>query len=532
MLRGGAALERDALFIHYESRWYAGPPARYAFDERFKRYDDGRLFDLVVDPNEQSPLDPANLAPEDTARVEAIDALLASKPGAIRTAGAWRPPTPGVNRWTPPAHRPNILLFIADDMTYSDAGALGNPQVHTPNLDRLADQGTTFTHMYTATAMCSPTRHMLYTGQYPVRSGAYPNHAKARPGTKSVVHYLTGLGYRVGLAGKSHVAPEEVYPFEKVAGRDLDPGRIGEFIGRDGEQPFALIVASTEPHQPWSKGDPSRYDAASLELPPWFVDTPETREALTRYYAEITFMDGQLGQVLDLLREHAAHENTLTMFYSEQGISGPLAKWTLYEAGIRTSLVARWSRRIPTGRTSAALLQINDLLPTWIEAAGGAVPTEIEGRSMLDLLLEPGPKHRDVVYGVQTTTGIIANLEPYPIRSVRDDRYKLIWNIAHENRFTNLVTEENRDGFYFSWRDAGETDPAAKALYERYQRRPEFEFFDLEADPHELSNLAHDPSHKERLAAMHARLRAWMEDQGDLGLQTEIEAPQHQSRPR
>ena len=79
--------------------------------------------------------------------------------------------------------------------------------------------------------MCSPTRHMLYTGQYPVRSGAYPNHAKANPGTKSVVHYLSGLGYRVGLAGKSHVAPQEVYPFEKVAGRDLDPGRIGEFIG-------------------------------------------------------------------------------------------------------------------------------------------------------------------------------------------------------------------------------------------------------------------------------------------------------------
>ena len=534
MLTGsGPAPDRDALFIHYESRWYAGPPARYAFDERFKRYDDGRLFDLAADPGEQSPLDAASLAPEDAARVEAIDALLASKPGAVRIADAWRPSgDDGQPRFQPPAHRPNILLFVADDMTFSDAGALGNPQVHTPNLDRLAEQGTTFTHMYTATAMCSPTRHMLYTGQYPVRSGAYPNHAKANPGTKSVVHYLSGLGYRIGLAGKSHVAPEEVYPFEKVAGRDLDPGRIGEFIGRDANQPFALIVASTEPHQPWSKGDPSRYDAASVELPPYFVDTPETREALTRYYAEITFMDGQLGQVLDLLEEHAAHQNTLTMFYSEQGISGPLAKWTLYEAGIRTSLVARWSRRIPAGRTSGALLQINDLLPTWIEAAGGAVPPEIEGRSMLGLLLEPGPKHRDVVYGIQTTTGIIANVAPYPIRSIRDERYKLIWNIAYENRFTNLVTEENRDGFYFSWRDAAETDPAAQALYERYQHRPEFEFFDLEADPHEMTNLAEAPDHRERIAALHARLQAWMDDQGDLGLQTEIEAPQHQSRPR
>ena len=67
MLQGGPALDRDALFIHYESRWYAGPPARYAFDERFKRYDDGRLFDLAADPNEQSPLDPAGLGPEGAA---------------------------------------------------------------------------------------------------------------------------------------------------------------------------------------------------------------------------------------------------------------------------------------------------------------------------------------------------------------------------------------------------------------------------------------------------------------------------------
>jgi len=530
MLTGGPPLKREALFIHYEPRWYAGPPARYAFDERFKRYEDGRLFDLLADPNEQSPLDAAELAPEDAARVEAIDAHLASVPGSIRLAGAWRPPDSTVNRFRPPAHRPNILFFMADDMTYSDAGALGNPEVHTPNLDRLAAQGTTFTHMYTATAMCSPTRHMLYTGQYPVRSGAYPNHAKANAGTKSVVHYLSGLGYRVGLAGKSHVAPVEVYPFEKVAGRDLDNGRIGEFIARDPSQPFALIVASTEPHQPWSRGDSSRYDASALTLPPWFVDTPETREALTRYYAEITFMDGQLGRVLDLLETHGAHENTLTMFYSEQGISGPLAKWTLYEAGIRTSLIARWSRRIPAGRTSAALLQINDLLPTWIEAAGGSPAPEIEGRSMLGLLLEPGPKHRDFVYGIQTTTGIIANLEPYPIRSIRGERYKLIWNLAHENRFTNLVTEENRDGFYFSWRDAAETDPAARELYQRYQYRPEFEFFDLHTDPHELTNLADAPEHGERIQGLLGKLRAWMTDQGDRGLETELEARQHQTR--
>ena len=427
--------------------------------------------------------------------------------------------------------RPNILLFIADDMTYSDAGALGNPMVDTPNLDRLARAGTVYTHMFTATAMCSPTRHMIYTGQYPVRSGAYPNHAHAYGDTRSVAHYLTDLGYRVGLAGKLHVNPETVYPFERIGDWSLHFDLIGEFIGRDPEQPFVLIVGSNEPHQPWDKGDPSLYDATQIDLPPYFVDTAATREALTRYYAEITYMDGELGLILDLLEQHGAHDDTLTMFYTEQGMGGPFAKWTLYDAGVRASLVVHWSGRVPAGRTSSALLQVNDLLPTWIEAAGGVPSPEIEGQSMLDLLLEAGPNHRDVVYGIQTTTGIVANLEPYPIRSIRGERYKLIWNLVPGNRFTNLVTEQDRSGFYFSWRDAGEADAHARDLFERYQHRPEFEFFDLQADPHEMTNLAEMAEHRERIDAMLGQLQAWMREQGDRGLQTEIEAPQRQGTP-
>ncbi len=138
---------------------------------------------------------------------------------------------------------PNILLYMADDMTWRDANTFGNAAVHTPTLDRLAEEGTTFTHVFTATAMCSPTRHMLYNGQYPVRSGAYPNHAKARLRTKSMVHYLRALGYRVGLAGKSHVAPDSVYRFERLSWGHPDLDAIRRFITRSTSQPFALIVA-------------------------------------------------------------------------------------------------------------------------------------------------------------------------------------------------------------------------------------------------------------------------------------------------
>jgi uncharacterized sulfatase len=118
--------------------------------------------------------------------------------------------------------------------------------------------------------MCSPTRHCIYTGLYPVSSGAYPQRTFAKPGTQSIVHYLKPLGYRVALNGKSHVAPKSVFPFEYARagkrGKQIDWPAVEELLSdsAQNESPFCLFVCSTEPHQPWNKGDVSRYDAARL----------------------------------------------------------------------------------------------------------------------------------------------------------------------------------------------------------------------------------------------------------------------------
>ena len=117
--------------------------------------------------------------------------------------------------------RPNFLFIIADDLTHSDLGCYGG-QAHTPNIDGLAGEGMRFTRCFQAAPMCSPTRHNIYTGLYPVKSGAYPNHTFAKDGTKSVVHYLKPLGYRVALSGKQHIAPAEVFPFER-SGKQNNP---------------------------------------------------------------------------------------------------------------------------------------------------------------------------------------------------------------------------------------------------------------------------------------------------------------------
>ncbi|HEY1109284.1 MAG TPA: sulfatase-like hydrolase/transferase, partial [Opitutaceae bacterium] len=111
------------------------------------------------------------------------------------------------------ADRPNFLIIIADDLNWRDLGCTGSPDVKTPNIDRLASEGMTLRKMYTPAATCSPLRHALYTGLFPIRSGAYPNHTMVDKTTKSLFNHLKERGYRVAVHGKSHVTPPESFPY-------------------------------------------------------------------------------------------------------------------------------------------------------------------------------------------------------------------------------------------------------------------------------------------------------------------------------
>jgi uncharacterized sulfatase len=284
------------------------------------------------------------------------------------------------------AQKPNFVFVIADDCTYRDIGCYGG-QAHTPNIDRLASEGMLFTRCFQAAPMCSPTRHNIYTGLYPVKSGAYPNHTFAKAGTRSVVHYLKPLGYRVALSGKRHIAPPEVFPFENLPAVGNNPNfkLIDEFMAeckRSGT-PFCLFACSNEPHSPWNKGDPSRYDAEKLELPPYFVDTPQTRKNLVLYLAEITYYDGQVGECLALLDKHGLADDTMVIVVSEQGSSFPFGKWTCYDTGLQSAFVARWPGKIKPGTISEAMIEYVDVLPTYVDLAGGTPDPVLDGKSLV-----------------------------------------------------------------------------------------------------------------------------------------------------
>ncbi|MEM7315730.1 MAG: sulfatase, partial [Planctomycetota bacterium] len=276
----------------------------------------------------------------------------------------------------------NFVFIIADDCTAHDIGCYGG-QAHTPNIDALAGQGMRLTRCFQAAPMCSPTRHNIYTGQYPVKTGAYPNHTRTYDHVKNVCHYLGDLGYRVALSGKRHIGPAKVFPFEYSGKKNPDMKVIDKLFGecKDSQTPFCLFACSNEPHSPWDKGDASRYPPEKIKLPPYLADTPVLREAFSRYLAEITYYDDQVGQILKLIDKHQLRDETMVMVVSEQGNGFPMAKWTCYEAGLASAMVVRWPGKIAAGSESSALVEYTDILPTFVEVAGGQPAAELDGRS-------------------------------------------------------------------------------------------------------------------------------------------------------
>ncbi len=421
---------------------------------------------------------------------------------------------------------PNFLLIIADDCTCRDLGVYGG-QAKTPHLEKLASQGMKFTHCFQAASMCSPTRHALYTGLYPVKSGAYPNHTMAYHWVKSIAHYLQSAGYSTHLSGKTHVSPKSVFPFKysvRPGDDNPDPAAFAKTLRQSEEsrQPFLFIAASHEPHGPWNKGDPSQYPPSSLKLPPVFVDTPDTREAFSRYLAEVTYFDSQVGELVGLLDRSLLRDNTLVIVLSEQGNSFPFAKWTCYDAGLGSAFITRWPGKVKPGLVNDALVEYVDVVPTFLEAAGFTCPEILDGRSFLPLLTGATTTHKTHVFGMQTTRGVTGGSEYYGIRSVRDSRYRYIRNLTPEAAFSNSVTM----GYPFkSWkRKADGGDTHARRLVDDYQHRPAEELFDCESDPWNRNNLASDTKFTSQLNDLRSRLDLWMKQQGDEGQATEMKA--------
>jgi N-sulfoglucosamine sulfohydrolase len=429
----------------------------------------------------------------------------------LAALAAARPATGAIER----APRPNLLLYVVDDLGMNDAGCYGNAAIKTPGLDRLAAQGTRFANAYATCATCSASRSSILTGMQ--------NHATAQYGHAHDYHHfrtyedlptlpvmLGQAGYRTASAGKFHVAPEETYRFQQYI-KGGSPEQMAEqcraLFEADGEDPFFLYFCTTEPHRPFVRDGSDEFSPEEVVVPPYLPDLPETRQELAQYYGSVQRTDRGLMRLLDLLEETGRWEDTVVMFISDNGIAFPGAKTTVYEPGVHLPCVVRDPSQEQQGGVSQAFVSWVDVTPTLLDFAD-AVPEKprYHGRSFRSVLDQEAPEGWDEIYCSQTFHEVTMY---YPMRVVRSGKWKLIWNIASPLSFPFASDLWESTTWQAVRREGLETYGQRKV--EEYLHRPAFELYDLEADPWEANNLAADPAQAERLATMQQKLRAFQE---------------------
>jgi len=435
--------------------------------------------------------------------------------------------------------KPNIVFILADDMSRDTWGVYGSVDCKTPNIDRLAREGMRFDHVYASVAMCAPFRQELYSGRSPWRTGTLPNHSKSKTGTKSIAHYLKPLGYRVALVGKGHVGPKECYPFEYSPGKDKakDPNpycleKAGEFIDSCTNQnkPFCLFIASNDSHAPFTTGDRTAYDAASFTIPPYWLDTPKLRQELVKYYAEISNFDQLVGKMRRELQTRGLWNNTIFIVCSEQGTQLPFSKWTCYDNGLHSGMVARWAGVTAPNSVAGELVSIADITPTLVAAAGGSLkPGDCDGKSFLKMLKGEKQILHPYVFGAFSNCNIIGSRDRiFPIRVIRNKSFSLIYNPNHQSQTSNTTLDKalailndpsapSEDGsdIASSWIELSQKVPSAKSIVRKLHHRPEYELYHLDKDPHELKNEINNLEYLAAVEEMKKQLHAKLAELGD-----------------
>lgn len=395
---------------------------------------------------------------------------------------------------------PNIMIWVADDQYLASVGCYGGNPIQTPNIDSFAKEGLRFTRAYSTSSICTPARSALYTGMYPIRNGSHPNHSGLKKDIPSMPGIMKNLGYRCALVGKEgvHQRPsrptntfvwDALFPHkgtpiqgatwgEKVAKkhRDMDYEGVKKFIFDNGN-PFCLFVASSLPHSPGL----SKID-----------------NGMEGYPANNWTTDLQFWRFLKMLDEAGKKENTIVIYVSDNGSNTSKSKYTLYEPGVNVPMIIRWPGHVKANTVSLQLVDFTDIMPTIMEIAGESAEKNMDGKSLIPILDGKDAPIREDLFLSFTCLGVNEIYDPFPIRSVVTERYKLIHNLNY--------TIEHPKGENF----------VKSAI--------EFELYDLQIDPKESHNLAGEIKYKSIQEDMISRLNSWQTKVGDKGMETELEA--------
>jgi N-sulfoglucosamine sulfohydrolase len=417
------------------------------------------------------------------------------------------------------AEKRNVVLFVTDDQGMRHAGCYGADWLTTPGFDRVAANGVRMNYAFCTTPSCSPSRSVILSGLHNHANGMYglahaTHHFQSFDNVEGLPVLLGKAGYRTISAGKYHVNPEASYKFDhRIGGKSpMDMAQqCRPHIESDSGDPFFLYFCTSEPHRPFRREGIDPVSPNDVVVPDYLPDIPECREELAQYAMSLERADQALDAILDMLEETGHWDDTLVIAISDNGIAFPGAKTCMYEPGVNLPCVIRNPLGEARNAECNAMVTWADLAPTILDYAGVEYgPKQFNGRSFLNAIEQADPSGWDEVYLSHQLHEITMY---YPVRVVRERRYKLMWNIAHGLPFPFAQDLHRSSTWQAVKRDGLET--YGKREVEKFIHRDEYELYDLENDPDELNNLANDAEHAETLARLLSKLKTFQEETKD-----------------
>jgi arylsulfatase A-like enzyme len=427
--------------------------------------------------------------------------------------------------------RPNILYCLADDWGWPSAGAYGDRVVKTPTFDRLAKEGMLFNYCFSAAPSCTPSRAAMLTGQYPHRLeegsclwGFLPRKFAVYPDLLEQSGYVVGStrkgwgpgDFRAGGFSRNPAGPtfKDLAAFLKTVPKG---------------KPFCFWFGSHDPHRPYERGSgaASGMSPEAVVVPPYWPDNTTTRNDILDYCFEVERFDREVGEMLELLEKAGQLDNTLVVMTGDNGWPFPRCKANVYDGGARQPLAIRWPARIKSAQVCDDFINLMDLAPTFLDAAGLKPHPSMTGRSFLGLLTgreTPGSR-QEVFLERERHANVRAGDVGYPVRAIRTRELLYIRNLRPDRWPAGDPQAHKDPSRPFGDCDDGPTksfmlehrnEPGIESLFQLcFGKRPPEELYDLKKDPHQVRNVAGQAEYRVVQQELRARLDRWMRDSAD-----------------
>ncbi len=434
--------------------------------------------------------------------------------------------------------RPNILFCIADDWGWPHANAYGDAVVKTPAFNRLASEGILFENAFVSSPSCTPSRNAILTGQFHWRLQEGANLWSTLSIDYPVYPLLMkDAGYHVGYWRKSF-GPGDInaggYINKHPAGTNYKNG-FKEFMdAKPKEKPFCFWLGASDPHRGYEKGSgvASGMDLAKVQVPEFYPNVESIRSDIADYYFEVQRFDSDCAKALKILEEAGELDNTIIVMTGDHGMPFPRCKSNLYDMGVRVPLAIRWGKNIKSNRRITDFVSLTDLAPTFLEAAGIEVPSQMTGNSLIPILKSKKDKTVDkkrnhMIFGKErhTPAQLSPSIEGYPCRGIRTEDYLYIYNMEANRWPAGVPDNATHPIKSFADCDNGPTKsflienkdhPEYKRYYDlSFAKRPTEELYKIDEDPFQLNNLNENPKFSKIKEKLHNQLMQQLKETKD-----------------